>query len=75
MQSTPTMISSLLSQLNTVMAGKSLQVRDCVTCLLAGGHLLRPLLRSSRAQLQAYAAHLKATGAPVKAGDVTPKAG
>lgn len=40
MQSTPTMISSLLSQLNTVMAGKSLQVRDCVTCLLAGGHLL-----------------------------------
>ena len=40
MQSTPTMISSLLSQLNTVMAGKSLQVRDCVTCLLAGAHLL-----------------------------------
>lgn len=40
MQSTPTMISSLLDQLNTVMAGKSLQVRDCVTCLLAGGHLL-----------------------------------
>ncbi|MBS0294548.1 MAG: MoxR family ATPase [Proteobacteria bacterium] len=33
-------IRSLLSQLNTVITGKSLQVQDCVTCLLAGGHLL-----------------------------------
>ena len=33
-------IQSLLSQLNTVITGKSLQVQDCVTCLLAGGHLL-----------------------------------
>lgn len=40
MQSTQTQISSLFDQLNTVMAGKSLQVRDCVICLLAGGHLL-----------------------------------
>jgi MoxR-like ATPase len=33
-------IASLLNQLNTVIVGKSLQIRDCVTCLLAGGHLL-----------------------------------
>ena len=33
-------IRSLLDQLNTVITGKSLQVQDCVTCLLAGGHLL-----------------------------------
>ena len=33
-------IQSLLNQLNTVITGKSLQVQDCVTCLLAGGHLL-----------------------------------
>lgn len=33
-------IASLLSQLNTVMAGKSLQVRNAVIGLLAGGHLL-----------------------------------
>ena len=33
-------IQSLLDQLNTVITGKSLQVQDCVTCLLAGGHLL-----------------------------------
>ena len=33
-------IQSLLSQLNTVITGKSLQFQDCVTCLLAGGHLL-----------------------------------
>ena len=33
-------IRSLLNQLNTVITGKSLQVQDCVTCLLAGGHLL-----------------------------------
>ncbi len=33
-------ISALLDQLNTVIVGKNDQVRDCVTCLLAGGHLL-----------------------------------
>lgn len=33
-------IASLLNQLNTVIIGKNLQIRDCVTCLLAGGHLL-----------------------------------
>ena len=33
-------IHTVLSQLNTVMAGKPEQVSDSVTCLLAGGHLL-----------------------------------
>jgi MoxR-like ATPase len=33
-------LASLLDQLNTVIVGKSTQVRDCVACLLAGGHLL-----------------------------------
>ncbi|AVO48198.1 AAA family ATPase [Melaminivora suipulveris] len=33
-------IKALLDQLNTVIVGKSAQVRDCVACLLAGGHLL-----------------------------------
>ena len=33
-------IKSILDQLNTVLVGKSLQVQDCVGCLLAGGHLL-----------------------------------
>ncbi len=33
-------LTSLLSQLNTVIVGKPAQVRDCVACLLAGGHLL-----------------------------------
>lgn len=33
-------IQSLLQQLNTVLVGKKQQVQDCVTCLLAGGHLL-----------------------------------
>jgi MoxR-like ATPase len=33
-------LASLLSQLNTVIVGKPAQVRDCVACLLAGGHLL-----------------------------------
>jgi len=33
-------LQSLLDQLNTVIVGKSDQVRDCVACLLAGGHLL-----------------------------------
>ena len=38
--SAPTIIRSLLLQLNTVIAGKNLQIQDCVTCMLAGGHLL-----------------------------------
>ena len=33
-------IQAVLNQLNTVMVGKSTQVRDSVACLLAGGHLL-----------------------------------
>lgn len=33
-------LKSLLSQLNTVIVGKPLQIQDCVACLLAGGHLL-----------------------------------
>ena len=33
-------IKSILDQLNTVLVGKTLQVQDCVGCLLAGGHLL-----------------------------------
>lgn len=33
-------IKALLNQLNTVIVGKPAQVRDCVACLLAGGHLL-----------------------------------
>ncbi|MBL0423174.1 MoxR family ATPase [Ramlibacter sp. AW1] len=33
-------LATLLDQLNTVIVGKSVQVRDCVACLLAGGHLL-----------------------------------
>ncbi len=33
-------IKSILDQLNTVLVGKTLQVQDCVDCLLAGGHLL-----------------------------------
>jgi len=33
-------LNALLSQLNTVIVGKPAQVRDCVACLLAGGHLL-----------------------------------
>jgi MoxR-like ATPase len=33
-------LKALLDQLNTVLVGKSAQVRDCVACLLAGGHLL-----------------------------------
>jgi MoxR-like ATPase len=33
-------IKTLLGQLNTVIVGKPAQVRDCVACLLAGGHLL-----------------------------------
>jgi MoxR-like ATPase len=33
-------LQTLLDQLNTVIVGKPAQVRDCVACLLAGGHLL-----------------------------------
>jgi hypothetical protein len=33
-------LKKLLDQLNTVIVGKPAQVRDCVACLLAGGHLL-----------------------------------
>lgn len=33
-------LKRLLDQLNTVIVGKTAQVRDCVSCLLAGGHLL-----------------------------------
>jgi MoxR-like ATPase len=33
-------LTSLLDQLNTVIVGKPDQIRDCVACLLAGGHLL-----------------------------------
>src|SRR5215212_10117881 len=33
-------LKALLDQLNTVLVGKPDQVRDCVACLLAGGHLL-----------------------------------
>ena len=33
-------IKTLLNQLNTVIVGKKPQIQDCVTCLLAGGHLL-----------------------------------
>ena len=33
-------INNIVSQLNTVIVGKPVQVEDSVTCLLAGGHLL-----------------------------------
>ncbi len=33
-------LHALLDQLNTVIVGKPDQIRDCVVCLLAGGHLL-----------------------------------
>lgn len=33
-------LNSLIVQLNTVIVGKPLQIRHCVACLLAGGHLL-----------------------------------
>ena len=33
-------LQALLNQLNTVIVGKPAQVRDCVACLVAGGHLL-----------------------------------
>ena len=33
-------LQALLGQLNTVIVGKKDQIRDCVACLMAGGHLL-----------------------------------
>ncbi|ARU04810.1 AAA family ATPase [Comamonas serinivorans] len=33
-------ITDIVDQLNTVIVGKTAQVKDSVTCLLAGGHLL-----------------------------------
>ncbi|MDO8456324.1 MAG: AAA family ATPase [Burkholderiaceae bacterium] len=39
-ENTQSKLQSLLSQLNTVIVGKSAQVQDCVACMLAGGHLL-----------------------------------
>ena len=33
-------LKALVNQLNTVIVGKPTQIRDCVACLLAGGHLL-----------------------------------
>jgi MoxR-like ATPase len=33
-------LNSLMGQLNTVIVGKPSQIRNCVACLLAGGHLL-----------------------------------
>ncbi|RMW97818.1 AAA family ATPase [Allofranklinella schreckenbergeri] len=35
-----TQIDAVLHQLNQLIVGKSPQILDCVTCLLAGGHLL-----------------------------------
>lgn len=39
-ENTQAQLQALLSQLNTVIVGKSAQVQDGVACLLAGGHLL-----------------------------------
>ena len=39
-KNTQNIIKALLTQLNSVIVGKSAQVQDCVACLLAGGHLL-----------------------------------
>lgn len=33
-------VSSMIRQLTTIIVGKDSQIRDAVTCLLAGGHLL-----------------------------------
>ena len=40
MHARPPLIASLLQQLTTVIVGKDAVVRDALTCLLAGGHLL-----------------------------------
>ncbi|HEY1091920.1 MAG TPA: hypothetical protein VGE47_12575, partial [Burkholderiaceae bacterium] len=34
------LLSDLQEQVSTVIKGKKAQVRDCVACLIAGGHLL-----------------------------------
>ncbi len=34
------LVNALTDQLNTVIVGKPLQIRDCLTCILANGHLL-----------------------------------
>jgi MoxR-like ATPase len=39
-ENTQNKLKALLTQLNSVIVGKSKQVQDCVACLLAGGHLL-----------------------------------
>jgi len=33
-------LNRLIDQINTIIVGKRSQIRDCVACLLAGGHLL-----------------------------------
>ena len=40
MHASPPIVASLLRQLTTVIVGKDDHIRDAVTCLLAGGHLL-----------------------------------
>ena len=35
-----TQIAELTSQISTIIVGKKAQIEDCVTCMLAGGHLL-----------------------------------
>ena len=33
-------LARLIDQISTIIVGKREQIRDCVACLLAGGHLL-----------------------------------
>jgi MoxR-like ATPase len=33
-------LSALQSQISTIIKGKPDQIRDCLACLIAGGHLL-----------------------------------
>ena len=35
-----TQLAELTSQISTIIVGKKAQIEDCVTCMLAGGHLL-----------------------------------
>jgi MoxR-like ATPase len=39
-QSLASQLTRLIDQISTIIVGKRPQVRDCVACLLAGGHLL-----------------------------------
>ncbi len=39
-QALATQLTRLIDQISTIIVGKRPQVRDCVACLLAGGHLL-----------------------------------